>query len=139
MDAAEWVVLATVIIGVVGYGGLFCYFMSNRKEIETGIDKAATAVGETLAGAVNKAVVKSQIRAASKTEFLMAWGSIRPGLSEEEVMGLLGPPAEVIPVEPVIWRYLCENLSGFVMFQGGRVVGYKCPEEKVSWVGRLFK
>jgi hypothetical protein len=85
--------------------------------------------GKVILGAASYLDEKRQRRQARKMEFLTAWSNITPGLSEKEVLALLGPPDDVVPIAPLMWRYQREKLVGFIMFEDGYVIGYKKPEK----------
>jgi len=122
MDALLWVVLA--VVALLGIAECVCIFYA-AKHLPGAIEQA----GDAVVGAATRWEEKRQAHLTRKTEFLAAWGNIRPGLSEQEVLKHLGSPDDVIPVEPVVWSYRWEKLTGFVMFEGGYVVGYKKPEK----------
>ena len=126
MDAVDVVLILLFVIAV---GAIILYTVFILPPAVKALDGALDEAGHVIQGALARWDDNRQCRRMRKAEFLAAWAKIEPGLSEQDVIGHLGPPDEVIPVEPLVWRYRCEKLTGFVMFEAGHVTGYKKPEE----------
>ena len=76
---------------------------------------------------------------ALQWESEVAWSNVRPGLSEQEVLSLLGypngrqviqPPADVAP--SVVWTYQRGDPDGAVVFRDGVVIAQRTPWEVVT-------
>lgn len=64
----------------------------------------------------------------SRSRRLAPWKSIRNGMTQQEVRGLLGEPRKVIPLDAgETWDYGAKPYTASVMFTGGKVTGFVKP------------